>query len=201
MSVKEKKEKDRLQDKIQRREGNASAGCCTQKVAKEKLELQLRNERNAAAEALVVAIKHESLDQLACAIEGAEKVDAGSHEMLCEARQLQERLTRRLQERCQEAVCALQAAIEAPRDDHFGVVVRDALQSVEDAHRAQGGQLVTEQAETALRVWDEVQMALRLAVRSRSSEAVCLAIAEAKANNLPPRHSLVIETQRVFQAY
>merc|ERR1712039_216631 len=152
-----------------------------------------------ATEALVAAMKSEVLDQLTHALDTFEKGGAESQELLLDARQLQERLTRRLQDRCQEAVCALQAAIEAPRDDHFGIVVRDALQSVEHARQAHGGGLVADQAESALRVWREVQMALRLAVRSRNSEAICLAMDEAKANNLPPRHSLMIEIRRMRQ--
>merc|ERR1711920_43481 len=121
-----------------------------------------------------------------------------AHYLLTQAQVMQERLARRYQERCAEAACVLQAAIEAPRDDHFGALVREALERAQDVRQAKGGQALTEKAEICLRVWGEVQMALQVAMRSGRAEAVKLALSEAKANRLPAHHSLVSEAQQLI---
>eukprot|EP00441_Pelagodinium_beii_P015036 CAMPEP_0197671722 /NCGR_PEP_ID=MMETSP1338-20131121/77317_1 /TAXON_ID=43686 ORGANISM="Pelagodinium beii, Strain RCC1491" /NCGR_SAMPLE_ID=MMETSP1338 /ASSEMBLY_ACC=CAM_ASM_000754 /LENGTH=82 /DNA_ID=CAMNT_0043251683 /DNA_START=59 /DNA_END=304 /DNA_ORIENTATION=- len=82
-------------------------------------------------------------------MKGMEDAGLSSHELVPQAKQAQELLLRRYQQRCENAVCAVQAALEAPRDDRFGDVVREALQSAEDAHQAKGGALACEEARRA----------------------------------------------------
>ncbi|CAE7301108.1 unnamed protein product [Symbiodinium sp. KB8] len=102
-------------------------------AAKEKLALQLKEEeekqKNAAITALNAALSKKCLDDLGVAIQMMEAVGLDSHELVATAKRDQEMLSRRHLQLCEESVCALQAALEAPRDDRFGQAIREALQN------------------------------------------------------------------------
>jgi len=55
------------------------------------------------------------------------------------ARGVLERLVPKHKQRRSEALCALQYAMEATRDDDFGDIVRDALSGAPDALHEAGG--------------------------------------------------------------
>ncbi|CAE7938599.1 unnamed protein product [Symbiodinium necroappetens] len=102
-------------------------------AAKEKLALQLKEEeekqKDAAITALNAALSKKCLDDLGAAIQMMEAVGLDSHELVATAKRDQEMLSRRHLQLCEESVCALQAALEAPRDDRFGQAIREALQN------------------------------------------------------------------------
>eukprot|EP00439_Symbiodinium_sp_Y106_P031886 s1437_g3.t2 len=171
-------------------------------AAKEKLALQLKEEeekqKDAAITALNAALSKKCLDDLGAAIQMMEAVGLDSHELVATAKRDQEMLSRRHLQLCEESVCALQAALEAPRDDRFGQAIREALQNASFACQVQGGQRVCKEAQNAVRVWDEVRMALQIAVRNGCPDAMRLCILEAQAAGFS-QLSLLAEAERLVQ--
>jgi len=199
-----KKKRDRLQSrKAAQAESMRGTGEESSDAAREKLELQLREEEERKTkevlDALELAIAGGEMMPLTEAIRRMEDIGLSSHARMAEARQKHEQVARRHQQRCEEAVCALQAAVEAPRDDDFGQIVREALAGARDAKQANGGIKAVQEASKALRIWEEVRMALQVAMRSRQRAAIEMACEQAKDFGASPLHSLLAEARAFLQ--
>eukprot|EP00929_Paragymnodinium_shiwhaense_P064207 TRINITY_DN32143_c0_g1_i2.p1 TRINITY_DN32143_c0_g1~~TRINITY_DN32143_c0_g1_i2.p1 ORF type:complete len:475 (+),score=143.64 TRINITY_DN32143_c0_g1_i2:171-1427(+) len=184
-------------------------------AAEEKLERQLREEAEQRKDAAVKALKQvlqelRSPEVLEEAIKAAEEVGLASDPLLDDARQEHEQFSRRYRQQCQEAVLKLQAAIEAPRDDHFGPLVRGALEEREAALKADGGPDAVAAADSENQIWEEVCMVLHLAVvrnmcstgsmaaSPQSMDLLELALEEARLAQLPRQHSLLEEARHLY---
>lgn len=201
----ERQSKKKKQSKMQRlstQAGEKNAGTKSE-TALEKLQLQLKEEEekklNSAIDALESAIASAELEPLATAIEEMRNVGLESHARVVDAQQKYDQLARRHSQRCEEAVCALQAAVEAPRDDGFGTIVREALDARECAWQTQGGEKAINDAEYELRLWEDIRIALQIALRSNSAELLGAVLEEPEIMKLPPQHSLLAEARLMLK--
>jgi len=202
LSTKERQGKKKKKERLQRRQfgcggtGNADDIKDPQAAAKEKLELQLKEEqvrqRNAALGKLENALKSDQAEELGSAIADMEQAGLGTHELVSKAKKRFELLVHNKQQRCMEAVLRLQGGLEAARDDMFGIDMRESLKSAPEALQAEGGQKAVEDAKAALREWEEVCISLHMAMLCGRTEAINLALKEAEDARLSTKHSLVV---------
>lgn len=151
-----------------------------------------------ALNALSSALKGDQPESLERAISDAEDIGLASHELVLESRDVLLRLIPKHRQRRSEAVCALQHAMEAVRDDNFGRVARDALTGAPDALHVDGGEKLIREAERALRRWEEICMGLQLAIQRCCCNTLRVALEEARKEGLPPQHSLVAKAQQLL---
>jgi len=175
-----------------------------------RLEMQLQEERRClqdkVRESLIRAIESDDLQASREAI--AAGIAAGlEHEEMQEAEQELQRMLRRLEQRRQNAICALQAALEAPRqDDTFGPSLRAALEDAAEAHEVSGGRELVELAEASLIEWNrkdrergEVKMALQFAMRRGEAQALEVALAEAREAGMSEGSGLMAEASAMLR--
>lgn len=150
---------------------------------------------------LNAAVESGNPDEVQKAIKEA-RVAGLSAEELREAKTNLERTLLKQKQRRNEAVCALKAALEEPRDDAFGSKVREALQEQSHALEVEGGREAVDAAKVALREWEKVQqkrqdakMALQLAVRHDCIPAMKVALDQASEAGLADDDELVIEAR------
>jgi len=209
LSTKERQGKKKKQERLQRKQlgcggvGPADDAKDLQAAAKEKLELQFKEEqlrqRDTALVKLEKSLQSDQADELGSAIADMEQAGLGAHELVSKAKKRLELLVHNNQQKCAEAVLRLQfLGLEGKRDDSFGTEMREALKSAPEALQAEGGQKAVEEAQAALREWEEVCISLHMAMRSGRHEALSLALKEAKDASLPHHHSLVVEAQKTL---
>jgi len=207
LSTKERQGKKKKQDRLQRGRMGGSGGLPStdevkdrQEAAQAKLARQLEEEqirqRDSALGRLEKSLTSDQVDDLRNAIDDMGKAGLASHDLVQKAQQKLEQLVRNTKQRCADAVLRLQAGLEAARDDRFGSDMRDALASAPDALQAQGGQKAVEEAQAALREWEEVCISLHMAIKCGRLEAIELALQEARTAHLPNHHSLCVEAQK-----
>eukprot|EP00930_Biecheleria_cincta_P099445 TRINITY_DN91073_c0_g1_i1.p1 TRINITY_DN91073_c0_g1~~TRINITY_DN91073_c0_g1_i1.p1 ORF type:complete len:627 (+),score=116.03 TRINITY_DN91073_c0_g1_i1:52-1881(+) len=112
-----------------------------------------------------------------------------------------ERLRRK--QRRQNALCALRAALETPRDERFGPALQAALREAQAegvAPHIGGGSEACREAEAAYQAWElaeqrkeETQIALQLALRRREVKALQVVLSEARDAGLNEDSDLVAE--------
>lgn len=183
--------------------------------AARRLQEQLAGERaRAQAEMLEVlrrAAGEGEAEAFRVALETARAVGAAAEDLREAERTLERTLKTRKRLR-EEALCALQAVVEAPRDEHFGKTVRAALEAALGSRDLEGHAAAAADAEAALRDWEAIQqlrgeakMGLQIAVRRGEVKILQMALEEARGAGLTASDNaegrLVVEAQeRLRQA-
>eukprot|EP00931_Biecheleriopsis_adriatica_P050500 TRINITY_DN29242_c0_g1_i1.p1 TRINITY_DN29242_c0_g1~~TRINITY_DN29242_c0_g1_i1.p1 ORF type:complete len:1355 (-),score=380.51 TRINITY_DN29242_c0_g1_i1:40-3651(-) len=167
-----------------------------QRAAARRLEEQIREEEqqklNDARQKITVALERSDSQAMSSAIRTAKEVGLPEAELQDAKRSLDVALRRR-QQRRNDALCAVQAALEAPKDEAFGSMLRTALDTAtaEGIGNLSGGQEAVQSAQKALREWElaeqqreESRMALQFALRRGKVGALQVAISQARAAGL-----------------
>lgn len=180
--------------------------------AQRLMEQQLREEKErklTEARALIAStLERSESEAFYAAVAAAKEVDLPAEEIREAERQLKLALQRRLQAR-NDALCTLQATLEAPKDESFGPAVRKALEEARAAGAIQhlsAGAEAEAASKKALQEWElaeqhreDSMMALQFALRQREIGALEAALSEAKKAGLADDSGLVAEASSLLQ--
>lgn len=164
------------------------AECRRKAEAAERLEEQLRAEREQKLDEvrglLQSAIAAADGDAFRTALKVARQAGLSEAELRARSDDLAKALQKRERAR-QEALCALQAALESPQDEHFGETMEEALAEAESlgVHKIAGGAALQTEAKEALEQWKEAEqqrleatMGLQFAIRRGEADPLQVAI-------------------------
>ncbi|CAE7271476.1 unnamed protein product, partial [Symbiodinium necroappetens] len=180
--------------------------------AERRLEEQLREEHERklkeCRDLIADALDRTDSQAFATALAAAKKASCREEE----GKEAQEKLNLALRRRTQrrhDALCALQASLEAPKDESFGPAVQKALEEAKAEgvlEHVPGGREAARDAEAALHDWEiaeqqrqESRMALQFALRRGEVGALQVALSEAKAAGLPDDSELMTEAASLVQ--
>lgn len=180
--------------------------------AERRLEEQLREEHERklkeCRDLIADALDRTDSQAFATALAAAKKAGLSPEE----GKEAQEKLNLALRRRTQrrhDALCALQASLEAPKDESFGPAVQKALEEAKAEgvlEHVPGGREAARDAEAALHDWEiaeqqrqESRMALQFALRRGEVGALQVALSEAKAAGLPDDSELMTEAASLVQ--
>ncbi|CAE7817011.1 unnamed protein product [Symbiodinium sp. CCMP2592] len=180
--------------------------------AERRLEEQLREEHERklkeCRDLIADALDRTDSEAFATALAAAKKAGLSPEE----GKEAQEKLNLALRRRTQrrhDALCALQASLEAPKDESFGPAVQKALEEAKAEgvlEHVPGGREAARDAEAALHDWEiaeqqrqESRMALQFALRRGEVGALQVALSEAKAAGLPDDSELMTEAASLVQ--
>ncbi|CAE7293762.1 unnamed protein product, partial [Symbiodinium sp. CCMP2456] len=180
--------------------------------AERRLEEQLREEHERklkeCRDLIADALDRTDSQAFATALAAAKKAGLSPEE----GKEAQEKLNLALRRRTQRrhgALCALQASLEAPKDESFGPAVQKALEEAKAEgvlEHVPGGREAARDAEAALHDWEiaeqqrqESRMALQFALRRGEVGALQVALSEAKAAGLPDDSELMTEAASLVQ--
>lgn len=180
--------------------------------AQRLMEQQLREEEErklSEARALIAsALARSESEAFYAAVAAAKEVGLPAEEIREAEKQLKLALQRRLQART-DALGALQATLEAPKDESFGPAVRKALEEARAAGAIQhlsAGAEAEAASKTALQEWElaeqhreDSMMALQFALRQREIGALEAALSEAKKAGLADDSGLMAEASSLLQ--
>ncbi|CAE7467046.1 unnamed protein product [Symbiodinium natans] len=174
--------------------------------AARRLEEQLREEKEQKLREcralLADALDRTDSQAFATALAAAKKAGLSPED----GKEAQDKLNLALRRRTQrrhDALCALQASLEAPKDEGFGPAVQKALEEAKKEgvlEHVPGGREAARDAEAALHEWEvaeqqrqESRMALQFALRRGEVGALQVALSEAKAAGLADDSGLMAE--------
>ncbi|CAK8986373.1 unnamed protein product [Durusdinium trenchii] len=181
--------------------------------AQRLLEQQLREEQEKkladARELIVAALERHDSQAFSSAVANAKEVGLPAAEVKEAEQQLNLALQRRLQKR-NDALCALQAMLEAPKDERFGPAVRNAFEEAQAEGAIEhllGGAAAELATRKALQEWElaeqqreDSRMALQFALRQSQVETLQVALSEAKKAGLADDCGLMAEAATLLQA-
>eukprot|EP00439_Symbiodinium_sp_Y106_P074928 s790_g14.t1 len=194
-------------------EKEAEKAAEARREAERRLEEQLREEHERklkeCRDLIADALDRTDSQAFATALAAAKKAGLSPEE----GKEAQEKLNLALRRRTQrrhDTLCALQASLEAPKDESFGPAVQKALEEAKAEgvlEHVPGGREAARDAEAALHDWEiaeqqrqESRMALQFALRRGEVGALQVALSEAKAAGLPDDSELMTEAASLVQA-